>query len=35
MTLGFDKQLYVMPFDHRGSFQTKVIEVVKELLGRT
>jgi myo-inositol catabolism protein IolC len=24
MTLGFDKQLYVMPFDHRGSFQTKM-----------
>ncbi len=24
MTLGFDKQLYVLPFDHRGSFQTKM-----------
>lgn len=24
MTLGFDKQLFVMPFDHRGSFQTKM-----------
>src|SRR5580698_1853305 len=24
MTLGFDKPLYIMPFDHRGSFQTKM-----------
>jgi 5-dehydro-2-deoxygluconokinase len=24
MTLGFDKQLYILPFDHRGSFQTKM-----------
>lgn len=24
MTLGFDKPLYVLPFDHRGSFQTKM-----------
>jgi len=24
MTLGFDKQLYVQPFDHRGSFQAKM-----------
>ncbi len=24
MTPGFDKQLYVLPFDHRGSFQTKM-----------
>jgi myo-inositol catabolism protein IolC len=24
MTLGFDKQLYVLPFDHRGSFETKM-----------
>jgi len=24
MTIGFDKQLYVLPFDHRGSFQTKM-----------
>lgn len=23
-TLGFDKPLYILPFDHRGSFQTKV-----------
>src|SRR5260370_29572303 len=22
MTFGFDKQLYVLPFDHRGSFET-------------
>lgn len=24
MNSGFDKQLYVLPFDHRGSFQTKM-----------
>jgi myo-inositol catabolism protein IolC len=24
MTLGFDRDLYVLPFDHRGSFQTKM-----------
>jgi 5-dehydro-2-deoxygluconokinase len=24
MTLGFDEQLYILPFDHRGSFQTKM-----------
>jgi myo-inositol catabolism protein IolC len=24
MTLGFDKRLYVQPFDHRGSFQAKM-----------
>jgi 5-dehydro-2-deoxygluconokinase len=24
MTCGFDKPLYVLPFDHRGSFQTKL-----------
>jgi myo-inositol catabolism protein IolC len=24
MNLGFDKPLYVLPFDHRGSFQTKM-----------
>ncbi len=24
MTAGFDKQLYVLPFDHRASFQTKM-----------
>lgn len=24
MTAGFDKRLYVLPFDHRGSFQTKM-----------
>src|SRR5512132_1461103 len=23
-TIGFDKPLYIMPFDHRGSFQTKM-----------
>ncbi len=23
-TLGFDKQLYILPFDHRGSFQKKM-----------
>src|ERR1051326_2534517 len=23
-TLGFDKPLYILPFDHRGSFQTKM-----------
>src|SRR5882757_87028 len=23
-TLGFDKPLYILPFDHRGSFQTKL-----------
>ena len=22
-TLGFDTSLYILPFDHRGSFQTK------------
>ena len=24
MTRGFDQPLYVLPFDHRGSFQTKM-----------
>jgi 5-dehydro-2-deoxygluconokinase len=24
MTLGYDKDLYILPFDHRGSFQTKM-----------
>ncbi|CAN5526180.1 hypothetical protein BH10PLA2_BH10PLA2_25320 [soil metagenome] len=24
MTIGFDKDLYILPFDHRGSFQTKM-----------
>jgi 5-dehydro-2-deoxygluconokinase len=24
MTLGYDRLLYIMPFDHRGSFQTKM-----------
>src|SRR5262245_37105673 len=24
MALGFDKPLYILPFDHRGSFQTKL-----------
>src|SRR6516165_5224716 len=24
MAIGFDKPLYVLPFDHRGSFQTKM-----------
>jgi myo-inositol catabolism protein IolC len=24
MTIGFDKPLYIQPFDHRGSFQTKL-----------
>jgi 5-dehydro-2-deoxygluconokinase len=24
MTVGFDKLLYILPFDHRGSFQTKL-----------
>ena len=24
MNLGFDQPLYVLPFDHRGSFQTKM-----------
>jgi myo-inositol catabolism protein IolC len=24
MTIGFDKNLYILPFDHRGSFQTKM-----------
>jgi hypothetical protein len=23
-TLGFDKPLYILPFDHRGSFETKM-----------
>ncbi len=23
-TVGFDKPLYILPFDHRGSFQTKM-----------
>src|SRR5882724_2550199 len=23
-TLGFDRPLYILPFDHRGSFQTKL-----------
>ena len=24
MNLGFDKLLYILPFDHRGSFQKKM-----------
>src|SRR5580704_9938796 len=24
MSLGFDRPLYILPFDHRGSFQTKM-----------
>src|SRR5437667_12636344 len=24
MTIGFDRPLYILPFDHRGSFQTKM-----------
>ena len=24
MNVGFDKPLYVLPFDHRGSFETKM-----------
>jgi len=24
MTLGFNKPLYILPFDHRGSFETKM-----------
>ena len=24
MTLGFDRDLYILPFDHRGSFETKM-----------
>ena len=24
MTVGYDKPLYILPFDHRGSFQTKM-----------
>src|SRR3954465_13457565 len=24
MSLGYDKPLYILPFDHRGSFQTKL-----------
>ena len=23
-TIGFDKPLYILPFDHRGSFQTNL-----------
>ena len=23
-TIGFDKPLYILPFDHRGSFETKM-----------
>jgi 5-dehydro-2-deoxygluconokinase len=23
-TVGFDKPLYILPFDHRGSFQSKM-----------
>src|SRR5579862_2912194 len=24
MTIGFDQPLYILPFDHRGSFETKL-----------
>ena len=24
MTYGYDKPLYILPFDHRGSFETKM-----------
>ena len=26
MTLGFDKQLSILPFDHRGTFQTTMFD---------
>lgn len=26
MTLGFDKQLYILPFDHRDTFQTTMFD---------
>jgi hypothetical protein len=26
MTLGFDKQLYILPFDHHGTFQTTMCD---------
>jgi hypothetical protein len=26
MNIGFDQSLYLQPFDHRGSFQTKMFE---------
>src|ERR1700730_18795255 len=26
MTLGFDKQLYILPFDHHGTFQTTMFD---------
>jgi myo-inositol catabolism protein IolC len=31
-TLGFDKQLYILPFDHRGSFQKKIFGWEGELI---
>jgi len=30
-TIGFDKPLFVLPFDHRGSFQTKMFGWTGEL----
>jgi hypothetical protein len=32
MTLGFDKQLYILPFDHHGTFQTTKFDWAGSLL---
>jgi hypothetical protein len=34
MTLGFEKPLYILPFDHRGSFQTARDAAVAEIARR-
>jgi ribulose-phosphate 3-epimerase len=31
MNVGFDAPLYILPFDHRGSFETKMFGCVKRL----
>ena len=30
MTVGFDKPLYILPFDHRGSFQTQDVRLERD-----
>ena len=32
-TVGFDRPLYVLPFDHRGSFQSRLRRRANRLLG--
>ena len=35
MSLGFDRPLYILPFDHRGSFQTTVLAEFQKRINTT